>query len=367
MGKVMALACRMAIVAVVGASVLTTLEAAPAGAAKPTKPAAARNHTQTATWSFVPLSSSRDALSQSSIHLLATPGQTVDDTAVLTNYSDQTLQFDVYGSDAYNTVRLGAFTLNPPNTRKVDVGAWIDLPVNNYDLAPKSTAEFHFSVNVPIDASPGDHAGGVVALNLAQPASSAPGTNLAIQRGEGIAIYIRVAGALHPGVAASDIGASTSTPPLGFGSSGARVHYAVLNTGNEVLNGTARLEAVNLFGSVVKRFAPASIDALIPGQKMVVVEPHWSGLPFAGPVHLKVTMLTTSVNATGEAEFWVVPWLLVVIILLIIALLVGFWWRRRRKRRRAAEPNAPADGLMFAPVAGASPPNAASDEPVTTR
>ncbi len=99
---------------------------------------------QTPAWSFVPLSQSANFLSRSAIHLLAGPGQTVSDTAVLTNYSDQTLDFDVYGSDAYNTRRLGVFTLNPPNVHPKDVGSWITLPVNQYDLPgarpPNSTS-----------------------------------------------------------------------------------------------------------------------------------------------------------------------------------------------------------------------------------
>ena len=137
-------------------------------------------------------------LSRSAIHLIAGPGQTVSDTAVLTNYSTQTLNFDVYGSDAYNTKRLGVFTLNPPNVKPTDVGSWVDLPVNQYNLPPKTATEFHFEVKVPINASPGDHAGGIVALNLAPNTNPESGTQVAVQRGEGIAIYVRVPGPCTP-------------------------------------------------------------------------------------------------------------------------------------------------------------------------
>jgi len=303
-----------------------------AGAAGTTTPVGSK----TPAWSFVPLSASKNFLTRSAIHLIAGPGQTVTDTAVLTNYSNNELNFNVYGSDAYNTVKLGAFTLEPPGAPKLGVGKWITEPVNIVNLPARTSDEFRFTVTVPINAAPGDHAGGVVALNLASPTGGS-GTNLAIQRGEGIAVYVRVPGALHPGVAAADIGATTSTPALGFGSGSAKAHYDVLNTGNVVLNGIAQLQAVNVFGSVIKRFAPVQIDALIPGQKMAVAEPRWNGLPFAGPVHLKLIMTTTSVKATGEAVIWVVPWLLLLLIVLVIALAVWYWIHRRR-RRSAATP-----------------------------
>ena len=292
---------------------------------------------QTPAWSFVPLSQSANFLSRSAIHLLAGPGQTVSDTAVLTNYSDQTLDFDVYGSDAYNTRRLGVFTLNPPNVHPKDVGSWITLPVNQYDLPGRTTTEFHFEVKVPINATPGDHAGGIVALNLA-PNTSPTGTQVAVQRGEGIAVYVRVPGPLHPGVAAANVGATYSSSPLGFGSSWAKVHYQVVNTGNEVLNGKVQVVATDIFGSTVHTFKPVPIVALIPGQREGIVEPKWNGLPFFGPVHLKVIMTTTSIKATGDAQFWIVPWLLILIVVLVLIALFVWWRRRRRKRLADQEP-----------------------------
>ena len=172
-----------------------------------------------------------------------------------------------------------------------------------------------------------------MALNLA-PNTSPTGTQVAVQRGEGIAVYVRVPGPLHPGVAAANVRATYSSSPLGFGSSWAKVHYQVVNTGNEVLNGKVQVVATDIFGSTVHTFKPVPIVALIPGQREGIVEPKWNGLPFFGPVHLKVIMTTTSIKATGDAQFWIVPWLLILIVVLVlIALFV--WWRRRRRKRLA--------------------------------
>jgi hypothetical protein len=305
----------------------------PASETCPNVPAVGSGN-QTPAWSFVPLSQSANFLSRSAIHLIAGPGQTVTDTAVLTNYSTQPLNFDVYGSDAYNTKIGGAFTLNPPTVKATDVGSWLTLPVNQYNLPPCYVAQFHFQVKVPINASPGDHVGGVAALNLAPNTHPESGTQFAVQRGEGIAVYVRVPGPLHAGVAAADIGATYSSSPLGFGSSSAQVHYSVLNTGNEVLNGKAQVVVTDIFGSTVHTFKPVLIQALIPGQRMTVVEPKFSGLPFFGPVHLNVKMTTTVTKSTGEAQFWVLPWLLILIVVVVLAVLFYFW-RRRRKRKRA--------------------------------
>jgi hypothetical protein len=287
---------------------------------------------QSPAWSFVPLSANKNFLTRSSVHLIARPGETVSDTAVLSNYSAQTLNFDVYGSDAYNTRRLGAFTLNPPNIKPTGVGTWVGVPVNQYNLPPRTVTDFHFVVKVPANATPGDHAGGIVALNLAPNTNPSSGVQFNVQRGEGIAIYVRVPGPLHPALAASDIGASYSGSPLGIGSSSAIARYEVVNTGNEVLSGKAQLVATDIFGSTVHTFAPVPIVALIPGQRMDVIEPKWSDPPFIGPVHLNLTMTTTGSHSSGSAVFWIVPWLLILIIVLLIAALV-VWWRRRRRTR----------------------------------
>lgn len=302
----------------------------------PQVPASVGSGGTTPAWSFVPLSQKANFLSRSAIHLLAGPGQTVSDTAVLTNYSTDTLDFDVYGSDAYNTKKLGVFTLNPPNVKPIDVGNWLTLPVNQYNLQPCSVAEFHFEVKVPLNAAPGDHAGGIVALNLAPNTQPQSGTNFAVQRGEGIAVYVRVPGPLHPGVAAANVGATYSSSPLGFGSSSATVHFQVVNTGNEVLNGKAQVIVTDIFGSTVHTFRAVPIVALIPGQRMAIVEPKWSGLPFFGPVHLNVKMTTTVIKSTGAAQFWIVPWLLFLIIIVVLVALI-YLWRRHRKRKQAEE------------------------------
>ena len=327
--------------------------------------AATSGQSQTPAWSFVPLSQSANFLSRSAIHLIAGPGQTVSDTAVLTNYSSQTLNFDVYGSDAYNTKRLGVFTLNPPNVKTTDVGSWINLPVNQYNLPPKTATEFHFEVKVPINATPGDHAGGIVALNLAPNTNPQSGTQVAVQRGEGIAVYVRVPGPLHPGVAAANVGATYSSSPLGFGSSWAQVHYQVVNTGNEVLNGKVQAVATDIFGSTVHTFKPVAITALIPGQREGVIEPKWNGLPFFGPVHLKIIMTTTAVKSTGSADFWIVPWLLILIIIVVLALVFWLWRRHRKKKLAEQEPPTGRRRRRQRVSAEAESGVAAEDEPAT--
>ena len=187
----------------------------------PNVPAAAQG--TTAAWSFVPLSQSSNFLSRSAIHLIAGPGQTVTDTAVLTNYSVDTLPFNVYGSDAYNTKVLGTFTLHPPNVKPIGVGSWITLPVNNYDLPGCACRRVPLQRQGPAQRSAGrprrrDRG----AEPCAPDASPQSGTNFAVQRGEGIAVYVRVPGPLHPGVAAANVGATYSSSPLGFGSNSAR-------------------------------------------------------------------------------------------------------------------------------------------------
>jgi hypothetical protein len=273
-------------------------------------------------------------------------GQEIADAFTLSNDSHHALAFDIYPADAYDVAAGGGFALTGHGQQNVGVGSWVQLPkslVQTYQLAADSQVTVPFTVSVPADASPGDHAGGIVALEVTPPHGTKSKVHFSVQQGVGVRVYVHVLGPLHPGLAVQNLKTNVSVPPGAFltGSSKADVTFDVVNTGNTIYSSVlVRSYATNLFGSTVETFRPMHLATVLPGSRETITEPQWSPLPLAGPVTVHVQLVATRVNHRYTSSFWVVPWLLVVVVLLAVAALgVLLWriWRRRKARSQRTE------------------------------
>jgi hypothetical protein len=208
-----------------------------------------------------------------------------------------------------------------------------------YTLAKDTQVTVPFTLSVPPDASPGDHAGGIVALAVPLPGRSKSRVHFTVRQGVGVRVYLHVLGPAHPGLGVTDIRTDVSAPPLSFitGSSRAQVSFDVVNSGNTLFPSVvARAYATDLFGQRVKTFRPARLAAVLPGSHETVTEPEWSSLPAGGPVTVHVQLMATRVNQNYTSNFWIMPWLLIVVVVLALAVLVAFLLRRRKAPPRHA-------------------------------
>jgi len=134
------------------------------------------------------------------------------------------------------------------------------------------------------------------------------------------------------------------------------VTYTLTNTGNEILNPTARLSLSPLAGSTVN-LPPKLFASLLPhnsGTVTYLVKNQEALLKISAD--LKVTSRAGPITASTTA--WVIPWLL--ILALILLGLLFWWWRRRRRRRRAV-----AAAVVVGAAAG-GPESAAAAAEVST-
>jgi hypothetical protein len=292
------------------------------------------------TFSLSPVAVPGATAPRGSFHYNLGPGQTINDSIVLTNETTQLEQFQIWSTDGYNTAVGGAFALRPQGFPMTGVGTWINTHLGSgiYGLSGQTSVTINFSLTVPANATPGDHAGGVEALDVTPVAQPTTGpAHFVIHRGIATAVFIRVAGPVHPSASVSNIAVKTSVPPLGFGSSSAVVTYQLENTGNTLLAGQAVATVTDIFGRTVKTFPAVSVQAFVPGGRFTAVEPKWTSIPFIGPetVHVRITSPGLT-PATGDKTFWIFPWLLVLLIVLILAAVVGrFWWGRRHPKAQA--------------------------------
>ncbi len=205
----------------------------------------------------------------------AAPGQQIDDAVTLFNFSNVPLTFRLYATDAFNNVE-GGFDLLSANQKPKDVGTWVTLPQENLALPPKSQATFPISIRVPATATPGDHAGAILASN-ATVGSSPDGKIVNVDRRTGSRVYVRVAGRLTPELVVSKV-TTTYKASLNPFSGRNEVTYRVENQGNVRLGGRHRASASGLFGLGGKSKKFSDLPELLPGQS-VTLTASFNGLP----------------------------------------------------------------------------------------
>jgi hypothetical protein len=112
---------------------------------------------------------------------------------VVLNPTHARQRVDLYPVDATLDRTSGAFTLADRGVPRQDVGAWARLPAPQLVLAPGAQRRLTVTLEVPADASPGLHFGGIVVQGSARP-RRAPGTGeqiLVVTR-LGLRVYMRV-------------------------------------------------------------------------------------------------------------------------------------------------------------------------------
>jgi hypothetical protein len=261
------------------------------------------------------------------------PGGQVKDGMVVANRGKTPLNLAVYAGDGFTTGD-GQLDLRTKDQQSVGIGAWLHAGTATVAVQPGQTAEIPFTLDVPANATPGDYAGGIVTA-LTQP-DTAQGIN--VERRLGIAVKLRVGGALHPALAIEHLGVE-------FTGGDASVTYTIHNTGNAILSAEQSVTVAGPFGLL-----PGAVGAvqappqLLPGETWKVTVPvhdvtraGWlTATASLTPRLTDASGSTTSLAAvSADAHTSAVPWLW----LLAIVALVGavFLWRYLRRRNRSRE------------------------------
>src|SRR5690606_13408426 len=118
---------------------------------------------------------------------------------------EQPLALDVYAADGYTTTagRLDALTRD---TASSAVGTWLEPGVGRLRLAPGESETVPFTIRVPDDATPGDHAGAVLTSRTV----TAQDSGLDYEARSGIRVHLRVAGDLAPRLTVTGAPSSTT-------------------------------------------------------------------------------------------------------------------------------------------------------------
>lgn len=270
---------------------------------------------------------------ESWVELEVEPGASARTGAVLVNLTDAPQTVEVGTADGVTTAD-GVFTLAGSGDAPTGVGAWIGLPPRRVTLAPGERRTLRFTVRVPADAEPGDHAGGVV-VQSASAARAPAGAGVAVRVVErvGLRVYVTVAGERDGTVVVDDLSTLTvqggARDVLGLPDA-VDVAFTVRHAGNvrfDDLTGTVDL----VRGGEVRARRTVDLGTVLPGQRRPVAMR--IALPWTPGGYEVVVRMGDATGAQGRADVPVSPIRPAATGVLLLAV-VGAGFRSRRRRER---------------------------------
>ena len=95
------------------------------------------------------------------------PGTKIKDKVRLQNWTKDPITFKLFGADGFNTEQDGFFSLKGYDEKMTDLGRWVTPMTSQVTVYGSTQVDIPVTVKIPRNATPGDHVGGVVAMNVA--------------------------------------------------------------------------------------------------------------------------------------------------------------------------------------------------------
>lgn len=261
------------------------------------------------------------------------PGQSVTDHLSIRNLGKTAATFSVKAADAYFT-DTGRFNMLPSSQASTKAGTWIAVQ-DSVEIPGGGTAVLPYTVTVPDNATPGDHAAGIAASVSYVGQNPDGGGTLGVESRVGFRVITRVTGQVQPAMTATDLTAAyeTSWNPLAPGTM--QVSTMLTNTGNVALVIAGTADAGGQQAAFAVDGGTTTIE-LLPGDQRTVTATVTDVWPL-GPVGTTARFTATAtdvepVTVSADTTTWAMPWPQL-ITLAVLALLVLAVWADRRRRR----------------------------------
>ncbi len=317
------------------------------------------------TWSVFP-TQNKNSEPRTAFSFDLAAGATLSDSVTVKNQGTLPLTMSLYPADAFNAAGGGGFALRQADEPNTGVGSWVKLSKSTVTIPGGKEVSIPFTMAVPKNASPGDHAGGIVAVNAkAEGVQESEGVTVGIKRAVGTRIYTRVLGPLSPSMSITDVTVETiEKAQIPFFQQGkAKISYTVVNTGNTRISADQAVLITGLFGQSLAQPVLPRAPEILPGQSITLVQ-DWDSVPAFNQAHVRVEFAAADIGtgqeitAAGDATVWYVPWLFLLGVALVIGAILAVRWWLRRRTPEAAEPAIGAAGTPFPTLAantGAAP------------
>ncbi len=308
----------------------------------------------TISWSVAP-SDANGPDGRSWMELELAPGTVVDEHLSIHNLSEADVTFRLDAQDGYFTDG-GRFNMLPSGGESIGAGTWIEI-VDEVPVEAGAVVVIPFTVHVPEDATPGDHAAGIAA-SVQSLGTGADGTELTVESRVGFRVMTRVSGGLDPALELGTVNADYHLNWNPFEPGSMEVTFVVRNTGNtrvrfvpemsvlgvrSTSSSDAAIEMLPGDERTISLAAPGVWPAFFPSVSVLSAQPEVivpEGFDHAPPL--------AAVHA--EAVVPAMPWpqLLVAAGVALLAVLYLGARSRRRKRLRAMLDAAREEGIRIA-------------------
>ena len=303
------------------------------------------------------------------------PGAVITDHVAIVNISAQPLSLLLYGTDASDS-STGVLSYEPFAAKHTGASTWLRLPEVNgspvIGVRARSVLILPFKVDVPANASPGDHTAGI-AVGLIANVTGKITKNLHLEQRVVAQVLLRVSGTAVGTVAIENLKANyhQNWNPLGEGS--VTLSYLVKNTGNINLSAKQVVKLSGLFGGVGSTPKVPTIPYLLPGSSAafnLTVKGVWPEFLLTGkvtvtPIGLPNSVIPNLKAGSASTTVWAIPWPLIILILILG---IGGYLLRRYRRKRAATKRKPSHGKprrgAAVPVGATAPQSDSSNEVV---
>lgn len=292
--------------------------------------AAAGDSAGTVTWSVEP-ADGQAATGEAWTELTLDAGQSVTEHMLITNRGASDVTFRLSAADGYFT-DTGRFNMLPADERSVAAGTWITIP-DTADVQAGQSVIVPFQVDVPANATPGDHPAGVAA-------SVRTGDDtIGVESRVGFRVMTRVRGQLAPALDITDQTAAYTPSVNPFLPGSVTVTFTVVNTGNTRLTARPGVTSTGPFGLVAAQSSLAELPEFAPGEvrtlttDMAGVWPTFVTIvrAHATPVSIDGSGPLPEVNA--DTTVTTIPWShLALLLLLAVAASLLLWRDRTRKK-----------------------------------
>lgn len=243
------------------------------------------------------------------------PGESADGRAVIFNPADvaQKVRFAI-ADLAFNE----GGSPDVVGGDQLDVGSWGTVSVREAVIPAQETFTVDFTIDVPLDAEPGDHIGVFMATTINQQGL------FAVERRLARRLYVTVPGDVTP---AWEIETVDLNPTSGLFPSTAQLLVQLRNTGR------VRVEPTVMAGELLAEGSPILLAKSVEQYHAEIHVPWWGG-PVNVPI--EVTTVDGSVRA-GSASTFIIPVGPIIVLIMVILLVVGTrLWLKRRVGRTAA-------------------------------
>lgn len=272
----------------------------------------------------------RPAHESTFFHLSAYPGETVRNTAIVSNHTSKPVTLLDYPVDAHNSA-TGTFAMASQTDPRATVGAWVHLASSSITIPAGADRPLPFRLTVPAGTAPGDYAGALIiqAPPVIGKTATHSGTavRLNIIQRQGLRIYLHVDGAA---TRALTVGSMHWTNTGG----GTDFTLPIHNTGNTTLHPAASLVIASRIGANA-HLSFTRVESILPGDQLTL-HAH-----LEHPAAIQIGAATATVRSeagskTTTTDYTNLPWAPIAATLAVLLLAALAATSRARSRRRRA-------------------------------